>query len=111
MDAYKNLAAGVVLTPPTPAASGTSLELQPGHGLRLPVPPFNLTIWAANTLPVPPNAEIVRVTAIAGDLLTITRAVEGTSARLILAGDFLAATITTKLINEQIGRASCRERV
>jgi len=94
MDAYKNFAYGVVLTPPAPASSGTSAVLAAGHGARFPAAPFNATVWPAGAIPDPVNAEIVRVTAIATDTLTLTRAQEGSTARAIVAGDQLAATMT-----------------
>lgn len=71
-----------------------------GHGTRFPAVPFNATVWASGALPDPTNAEIVRVTAISTDTLTITRAQEGTSARSIVAGDLIAATITTKTLED-----------
>jgi hypothetical protein len=52
-------------------------------GLSLPSPPFNVTYWNSTDYPDPsddPNAEIVRVTNVSGNTLTITRAQEGTAA-------------------------------
>lgn len=100
MDAHKNLAYSTVATAPTPAASGTSLTVTAGQGTRFPAVPFNATIWASGEIPVPTNAEIVRVTNIAGDTLTITRTQEGTSARAILVGDQIAATITAQTLTD-----------
>ena len=51
-------------------------------------------------MPTPSNAEIVRVTAVAGDTLTITRAQEGTSARTVIIGDQIAATVTVKTFTD-----------
>jgi hypothetical protein len=51
-------------------------------------------------LPDASNAEIVRVTAIAGDHLTIVRQQEGTAARAILVGDVIAAAITAKTLTD-----------
>jgi hypothetical protein len=85
---------------PSPASSGTSLTVTSGQGTRFPAVPFNATIWATGEIPVPSNAEIVRVTNIAGDVLTITRAQESTSARSILVGDQIAATITVKTLTD-----------
>jgi len=62
--------------------------------------PFNATVWAVGEIPVPSNAEIVRVTNIAGDVLTITRSQESTSARSILVGDQIAATVTAKTLTD-----------
>lgn len=97
LDNYKNLALAQILTPPSPAASGTSMTLQTGQGAWLPVPPFDGTVFSAATFPTPANAEIVRVTAIAGDVATIQR---GTPARAIQAGDYIAATFTEKFVTD-----------
>ena len=99
-DSHKNLSYTVVATPPSPAASGTTLLLPSGHGARFPAAPFNATVWAANALPDPTNAEIVRVTAIVGDSLTIVRAQEGSTARAIVTGDQIALTVTSKILTD-----------
>lgn len=99
-DAHKNLAYSTVATAPSPAASGTSLVVSSGHGTRFPAVPFNATVWPANTIPDPSNSEIVRVTAVASDTFTITRAQESTSARTIVVGDQIAATITQKTLED-----------
>jgi hypothetical protein len=68
--------------------------------VRFPVPPFNVTIWPTASLAVATNAEIVRVTAISTDTLTILRAQEGSTARTILVGDLIAVTITAKALTD-----------
>lgn len=100
MDAFKNFAISEVATAPSPAVSGTSLTVKAGQGSRFPAVPFNVSIWPKNTLPDPVNAEIVRVTARATDVLTITRAQEGSAARTIIIGDLVAASITEKMITD-----------
>lgn len=100
-DAVANLAVSSVATAPSPATTGVSLVVAAGEGSRFPAVPFNATVCPANTLPTPANAEIVRVTTIAGDTLTITRAQEGTTARSILVGDLIAATITKKSLTDR----------
>jgi len=100
MDAHANFAISAVATAPSPATSGTSLVVTSGHGARFPATPFNATIWPQGSLPDPLNAEIVRVTAISTDTLTITRAQEGTTARTVVVGDLIAATITKKTLND-----------
>jgi microcystin-dependent protein len=99
-DAKKNFAASLVATAPSPAASGTSLVVMTGEGALFPAVPFNVTIWPVGVQPTTANAEIVRVTNITGDTLTITRAQESTSARTILAGDQISATITAKALTD-----------
>jgi hypothetical protein len=99
-DAHKNFAVSSVAVAPSPAASGTSLTVATGEGVRFPAAPFNVTVCPTQALATPANAEIVRVTAIAGDVLTITRAQEGSTARAIAVGDLIAATITAKTVTD-----------
>lgn len=65
-------------------ASATSVVLTTGHGSRFPsTSPFPVTWWNATDYSDPsddPNRELVTVTNRAGDTLTVTRGVEGTSA-------------------------------
>ena len=79
-DAHANFAYGTVLTAPSPALSGTTLVLSAGGGALMPAAPFNATVWPAGVGPIASNAEIVRVTNVVGDTLTIVRAQEGTAA-------------------------------
>jgi hypothetical protein len=62
----------------------------------MPTPPFNGTVWPAATNPLASNAEIVRVTGISTNTLTIVRAQESSTARAIQVGDQFAATVTAK---------------
>jgi hypothetical protein len=81
MDAAKNFAKVTLSTGYSSAA--TTVVLNSGDGLKLPAAPFNATWWNFTDFPDPsddPNVEIVRVTAIATDTLTITRAQEATAA-------------------------------
>ena len=105
-DAHANMAYGLVAVAPSPAASGTSLTLSTGAGALMPAAPFNCTVWPANTGPLLTNAEIVRVTAVVGDVLTIVRTQEGTSARTIMVGDQFANTITVKVLTDIENAAS-----
>jgi hypothetical protein len=80
-DAIKNFAKVTVSTGYNAAA--TSIVLTSGGGAKLPAVPFNLVWWNVTDYPDPsddPNVEIVRVTAISTDTLTVTRAQESTSA-------------------------------
>jgi hypothetical protein len=100
MDAHANFGYSTVATAPSPANSGTSLTVAAGHGALFPSVPFNCTVWPASIQPLASNAEIVRVTAISGDVLTITRTQEGTSARSIIVGDQIANCISKKTLND-----------
>lgn len=100
-DTHPNLAIGTVLTAPSPASSGTSLVLNSGQGARFTATVgYNATVWPGNVLPDPTNAEIVRITAVSTDTLTITRTQEGTSARSILVGDVIVVAITAKVLTD-----------
>lgn len=102
-DAHKNFAYSTVLTAPSPATSGVSLVLQSGDGAKMPATPFNATVWPTGAQPTTANAEIVTVTGVATDTLTIVRQAEGTAARSIVVGDQFAATITQQTLNETEG--------
>lgn len=99
-DAHKNFAESKVAAAPSPATSGTSLTVATGEGTKFPTPPFNATAWPDNTEATAANAEIVRVTNITGDVLTITRAQESTTAKSIAIGWRIAATITKKTLDD-----------
>src|SRR3990172_6513068 len=99
-DAHKNFAYSTVATAPSPAASGTSLVVAAGDGAKFPTVPFNATVWPVSVQPTTANAEIVRVTTISTDTFTITRTQESTSARTIVVGDQIAATITEKTLTD-----------
>jgi hypothetical protein len=85
MDARKNFAFGTLAAGINNAA--TTLSVGAGEGARFPVAPFNAVIWNRTDYISPAHAyqagaaEIVRVTGIAVDTLTITRAQEGTAAK------------------------------
>jgi hypothetical protein len=102
-DAHKNFAYSLVATAPSPATTGTSLIVTAAQGALFPAVPFNLTVWPALSQPFSTNAEIVTVTAIATDTFTIVRQAEGTSARTIIIGDQVAATITQRTLNDGEG--------
>jgi hypothetical protein len=99
-DSHKNFAYSTVATAPVPAASGLTLVVFAGDGAKFPSVSFNATVWPANTQPTTANAEIVRVTNIATDTFTITRAQESSAARSIVVGDQIAATITVKAFTD-----------
>lgn len=100
-DVHKNFASTTVVTVPTPAASGTTLVVADGtFGGASPTVPFNVSIWPSNASPTPTTAEIVRVTAISTNTLTITRLQESTSARAITVGDNVVLTITKKALTD-----------
>lgn len=97
---HKNFAYSTIVTAPSPATTGTSLVIGAGQGGLFPEPTFNVTIWPAGEQPTSTNAEICRVIAVDSDTFTIDRQIEGTSARTIVAGDQIAATISQRTIDD-----------
>lgn len=108
-DAHKNFAYSTIATAPSPADSGTSLVVESGHGTRFPAVSFNAVVWPAGAIPIPTNAEIVRVTNITTDTFTITRTQESTSARTIVVGDQIAATVTALTLTDVEGQVATHE--
>lgn len=108
--AFTNLAVSAVATAPSPATSGTSVTVTSGHGARFPNPatdgPFPVTIWPASAAPDSSNAEIATCTARSGDVLTIVRAQEDTSARTVTVGDQVMLAITAGLWNRASSNAT-----
>ncbi len=99
-DHHINFGYSNVLTPPSPANSGPSLTVLAGEGSKFPSASFNVSIWPAGSTANNINCEICKVTGVSTDTLLMTRAQEGTSARTILVGDQIAATITAKTITD-----------
>lgn len=79
----KDFAAGIVVTPPSPATSGTSLTLRPGDGASMPTPPFYVTATPPGQLTTLGTSEKLLVTAVSTDTLTIVRAQSPTTAKSI----------------------------
>lgn len=88
----KNFATSTVATAPSPAASGTSLVVAAGTGSRFFV--GLASVYPAGATPTPANAEVVSITAISTDTLTITRAQESSSARTVVVGDVIQQGVT-----------------
>lgn len=98
MPTFRNFSYSTVATAPSPAASGTSLAVQAGHGARFPDVPFRAVVWPPLNIPTQDNAEIVDVTAVVVDTLTLVRAREGSSARAVAVGDQIAAVLTRDVL-------------
>lgn len=94
-DPHTNLA--YTLLTNSPGMAGTSFAVTPGTGAYFPASgSFNCTVWPAGVIPTQANAEIVRVTAVSGDTLTVTRAQESTSAVNAQPGFQFMLSITAK---------------
>jgi len=99
-DSHANFAASLVAVAPSPASSGLSLSVSAGDAVKFSAVPFNASVWPAAVQPTTTNATIIRVTGIAGDVLTFVRTQEGSSNRTILVGDQIAETITVKTLTD-----------
>jgi len=99
-DAHANLAVTSIAIAPNPALSGVSLTVATGTGNRFPDAPFNADVWPSGALPDPTNTEIVRVTNRTGDVLTILRAQENSTAQTVQAGYMIAAGVTKKTLTD-----------
>lgn len=99
-DAKENFAHSVVATPPSPADSGTSLEVAAGDGAKFPAAPFNAVIWPTGVAPTTSNAEVVRVTNKSTDTFTIVREQEGSNARTIVTNDQISQNVTVKSLTD-----------
>jgi len=90
------------------SSSATSIVLSAGNGALLPTAPFNVVWWNFTDYPDPSddtNKEIVRVTAISTDTLTVVRAQEGTtgSSKNTAGKTYkMIAGLTAKIINTDI---------
>lgn len=90
-------------------ASATSIILSASEGAKLPTVSFNAVWYNSTDYTDPtddPNREIVRVTNISTDTLTVTRAQEGTSAATHNTGGKtykMIAGLTAKTINTDLG--------
>lgn len=101
MDAHKNFAYSTVAVAPSPALSGLSLTVGTGDGSKFPTAPFNVTVYPASpAIPLSSNAEIARVTAVVGDVLTIVRQQESGGNRAIVVGDQIFAGVTAKTLTD-----------
>src|ERR1700689_4950355 len=96
MPQLKNFSTSLVATAPSPATSGTSLIVTATEGTVFPAVPFYATVSPNNVLPVQgatPNSEVVKVTAVSTDTLTIVRGQLSTSAQSVAIGWRITATV------------------
>ena len=95
-------------------ASATSVVLATGGGAKMPTAPFNAVWWNATDYSDPsddPNVEIVRVTNVTTDTLTVTRAQESTSATTKNAGGKtykVIAGLTANTVNSDLEKISSK---
>lgn len=95
-NAYSTLAAGI-------SAGATSLSVAVGHGSRFPAVSggnffFATLVDTANVI------EIVKVLARAGDVMTVTRGQDGTTASAYLLGDRIELRPTAALFDDKMSK-------
>lgn len=69
--------------------SATTATVKAGQGARLPATPFFATLTPVGVLSTPDNSEIISVTAVSTDTLTIVRAQKGSTAYAFVADAIL----------------------
>src|ERR1019366_7600983 len=98
-DSLENFASSTIAVGPSPATSGTTLTLESGP--PSPTPPYDLTCWPPNTQPTYANAEIVRVLAQTGNVVTsMTRNPYQSSPQPIVAGWNAAQNLTSAMLGQ-----------
>lgn len=108
MDAIKNFAKATVFDG-NYDSSDTEIDMVALPEGRLPVAPFNAVWWNATDYPDPsddPGVEIIRITDVDGDTLTIERGQEDTAAADHNAAGktyLLIAGMTARTITEMVG--------
>jgi len=96
----KNLAMGVVVTPPSTPTAGTTATLRAGEGAYFGTSfPFLATTAPPDQLSNPNYAEIILVTGKSTDTLTFVRAKRGTTAKSIAANWIIANGIYVEDVN------------
>ncbi len=95
----KNFAYSTIATAPSPATTGTSVVVAPGDGAKFTIG-ANAVLWPAGVDPTAANAEIVGITGVATDTLTIVRSQEGTTAQTVAVGWQIDQGTTNALLAE-----------
>lgn len=90
-DHHSNFALSTVVS-----ANSTQLAVRSGDQGVFPPPPFNCTVWGGGNATTA-NATIIRVIQVSGNVFTFERTAEGSPDRVIVSGDSIANTITTKV--------------
>lgn len=98
----KNLANGKLALPVS--ASDTIFALESEQTDYMPDVPFAATVGPAGELSTAANSEIVLVTEINGDTITVERAQRGTSAKPFEAGDIIGNGIYVEDLEEKVDK-------
>jgi tryptophan synthase beta subunit len=112
-DTHKNLAISAIATAPgtnTANATGVTMVVTAGQGGRFAAG-MNATVCPAGTTPDPSNSEIVRITGVSTDTLTVTRTVESSSLRTVGVGDVIFAGPSIKSLTDIEGAVNTVENL
>lgn len=102
--ATKNWAYSTVATAPAPTTTGTSLVVASGDGSKFYV--GKAWIWPTGVQPLTSNAEVISISAISTDTLTIVRGQEGSTARNVVNGDQIAQGLTAAMFDALVDTSS-----
>lgn len=91
----KNFATTTVAAAPSPKTSGTALTVAAGTGTRLYV--GFAAVHPSGSTPTPANAEIIQITNISTDTLTIVRGRESSTPRSVNVGDVITQGVTAAM--------------
>lgn len=105
MGNLKDFATALITVAPSPATSGTSLEISSSDASRMPSVPFKATVYPNGEIPTLDNAEKVLVTVNSSGALTITRAQGDTTAKSIEAGWRLTNALFKADLDEKADKA------
>lgn len=96
---YANFAA-TTLSAAISSGSATSCSVASGTGSLFAAGNMQAVIWPAGQQPSQANAEIITITSVSSDTLTIVRAQEGTTGLTFSSGANIAANITLKALTD-----------
>jgi hypothetical protein len=98
-DKHKNLSISTLAVVPDDVVNGTIFEVAPGDGFMFEAN-MPATICPADQPPSYDNAEVVYVTAVSGDSITLRRGDQGSFRRAVAAGWLIVGSITTKAVTD-----------
>lgn len=99
-DAHANFAFSTIVIAPSPAISGTTLQVKAGNGANFPATPFNATVAPYGVISTQANSEVIRVTNISGDQFTFLREQEGSTPIAMLVGMGVFNSDTAKVFTD-----------
>ena len=99
---FADFSTSLIATAPSPATTGTSLVVTATEGTVFPAVPFYATLYPDSSYPTFDNAEIVLVTVVSTDTLTITRGQKGTTGKTVIVGWRISAGIYAAELSDPV---------